>query len=62
MAHLEREAAKGFSIETRSATLAVIVRSGRWWRLLRTRPAERRVLSVDENGHVTTRAAEPVRR
>lgn len=60
-AHLEREAAKGFTIETRSATQAVIVRSRRGWRLLRTRPAERQVLSVDENGDVTSRAAEPVR-
>jgi hypothetical protein len=59
--HLEREVAKGFTVETRSETQAVIVRSGRGWRRFRTRPAERLVLSVDENGNVTTRSAEPVR-
>jgi hypothetical protein len=60
-AHLEREAANGFSVETRSATQAVIVRSGGGWRSLGRRPSERRVLSVDEHGDVTTREAEPVR-
>ena len=59
--HLEREAARGFDIETRTATQAVIVRSRRGWRSLLARRAERHVLSVDESGHVTTRAAEPVR-
>ena len=60
-AYLERAAAKGFSVETRSATQAVIARSRRGWRLLHVRPAERRVLSVDDAGHVTSRAAEPAR-
>ena len=59
--HLEREAARGFDIETRTATQAVIVRSRRGWRFLLARRAERHVLSVDESGQVTTRAAEPVR-
>jgi len=58
---LEREATRGFDIETRSTTQAVIVRSRRGWRLLLPRRAERRVLSVDENGRVTSRDAEPVR-
>jgi hypothetical protein len=38
----------------------VVVRPRRGWFVL-TRRADRRVLSVDENGNVTTRAAEPVR-
>jgi hypothetical protein len=60
-AHLEREVAKGFSIETRSETQAVIGRSRRrWWRL-RTMQAERQVLSVDEHGYVQSCSAEPVR-
>jgi hypothetical protein len=58
---LEREAARGFAIETRSTTQAVIVRSRRGWRLLLPGQAERRVLSVDEDGRVTSRDAEPVR-
>jgi hypothetical protein len=60
-AHLERESANGFSIETRSTTQAVIVRSRRKWRLLRGWLHERHVLSVDEDGQVTTRAADPAR-
>lgn len=60
-AHLERESANGFRVETRSEMQAIIVRSrSRWW-LARAKRAERRVLSVDEEGHVTTRTAEPVR-
>lgn len=60
-AYLEREVDKGFSIETRTATQAVLVKSRRGWRLLRAGRAERRVVSVDEDGNVTIRAAEPVR-
>jgi hypothetical protein len=60
-AYLERESANGFSVETRSETQAVIARGRRLWPLLPRQPAERRVLSVDENGHVISRTAEPVR-
>lgn len=61
-AYLDRESANGFSVETRSATQAIIVRGRRGWGILRAHRAERRVLSVDEHGHVTARVAEPVRR
>jgi hypothetical protein len=60
-AHLEREAANGFEIETRSATQAVVVRNRRGWRHLRRRSMDRRVLSIDEDGLVTTDTAQPLR-
>jgi hypothetical protein len=60
-AQLERETANGFSIETRTATQAVIVRRRGMLSVIRARPSERRVLSVDQNGLVTTRTAEPLR-
>ena len=60
-AYLDRESANGFRVETRSATQAIIVRGRRGFGLLRGHRAERRVLSVDEDGHVTARIAEPVR-
>lgn len=60
-AHLEREVANGFSVETRSETHAVIGRLRRRWWLLGMGRAQRQVLSVDVNGHVETCAAEPVR-
>jgi hypothetical protein len=61
---LEESQAHGYSIETRSALQAVIVRerrlkSVRTW-VGRGR-AERLVVSVDEHGNVTTVAAEPRR-
>jgi hypothetical protein len=60
-ARLEREAANGFEIETRSATQAVIVRNRGGWRHLRRRSVDRRVLSIDEDGLVTTDTAQPLR-
>lgn len=60
-ARLELEAANGFTLETRSATQAVIARSRRRWHGVRASSTERQVLSVDENGNVTARAAEPMR-
>jgi hypothetical protein len=60
-AQLECETANGFSIETRTATQAVIVRRRGVLSIIRARPSERRVLSVDQNGLVTTRDAEPLR-
>lgn len=61
-AHLERESERGFVVETRSDTQAIVVRRrSRFARLIRPRGAERRVLSVDEHGEVTARTATPVR-
>jgi hypothetical protein len=54
-AYLERESAAGFRVETRSDRQAVIVRKP----LLRR--TERRVVSVDEDGNVTSQTAQPVR-
>jgi hypothetical protein len=54
-AYLERESAAGFSVETRSERQAVIVRHPK------LRRAERRVVSVDEHGNVTSQTAQPVR-
>jgi len=63
-AYLARRAGDGYSIESRTAVQAVIVR--RRWVLARRfgRPgaAERRlVVSVDEHGEVSADAAEPRR-
>jgi hypothetical protein len=64
-AYLERRAADGYEVETRTAVQAVIVRRRRWpvpRALARRRAAERRlVVSVDELGEVLSVAAEPRR-
>lgn len=63
--YLARQQAEGFRVETRSAVQAVIVRRHRLHFLLRwvsQGSAEQRlVVSVDQNGDVTSLAAEPVR-
>jgi hypothetical protein len=63
-AYLDRRAGDGYSIETRTAVQAVIVRP-RWLlarRFSRVGGAERRlVISVDEHGEVSAVAAEPRR-
>jgi hypothetical protein len=64
-AHLQRRKSQGFSVETRSAVQAVIVRRHRLYFLLRwfarERAEQRLVVSVDQHGEVTSLAAEPVR-
>jgi hypothetical protein len=64
-AFLDDRVAEGFRIETRSDTHAIIARPQRQAGLLRrVRRAgsyQRQVVSVDEHGVVTARAAEPIR-
>ena len=64
-AYLERRAAQGFRVETRSGVQAVIVRRHTMYFMLRWfahgRAEQRLVVSVDQNGDVDSIAAEPVR-
>ncbi len=64
-AYLDQRATHGYTVETRTPTQAVIVRRSRLSFVLdRLRPGsggERHVVSVDEHGVVSSRAAEPVR-
>jgi hypothetical protein len=64
-AYLARRAGQGFRIETRSGIQAVFVRRHRLHFLLRWfapgRAEQRLVVSVDQNGDVTSLAAQPVR-
>jgi len=64
-AYLDRQASHGFSIETRTAVQAVIVRRHRLYFALRWfahgRAEQRLVVSVDQHGEVTALGAEPVR-
>lgn len=63
-AYLARREADGYSIETRTAVQAVIVRGRRVFarRFSRVGAGERRlVVSVDEHGEVSAIAAEPRR-
>ena len=62
-AYLARREADGYSIETRTAVQAVIVR-GRWafaQRFSRASGERRLVVSVDEHGEVSAVVAEPRR-
>ena len=63
--YLARQQAEGFRVETRSSVQAVIVRRHRLHFLLRWvshgSGEQRLVVSVDQNGDVTSVAAEPVR-
>lgn len=63
--YLERRAAQGFQVETRSSVQAVIVRRSRLYFLLRwfarASAEQRLVVSVDQQGEVASLAAEPVR-
>lgn len=66
-AFLEERIAEGFRIETQTDTHAIIApptpRLGALLRRLRRkrRSEQRQVISVDEHGVVTARAAEPIR-
>ena len=64
-AYLARQTERGFHVETRSGTQAVIVRPHRLHFALRWLPhrrgEQRLVVSVDQHGEVSTLAAEPVR-
>ena len=64
-AYLERRAAQGFRVETRSSLQAVIVRRHRLYFALRWfmrgRAEQRLVVSVDQHGEIDSLAAEPVR-
>jgi hypothetical protein len=55
---LEREAARGYSIETRSETQAIISRSSQRWPRFRKQLVERRLVTVDESGRATSRPLE----
>ena len=63
--YLAHRAGQGFRVETRSGIQAVIVRRHRLHFVLRwfapARAEQRLVVSVDQHGQVTSRAAEPVR-
>jgi hypothetical protein len=63
--YLQRRASQGFSVETRTGLQAVIVRRHRLYFALRWlargRAEQRLVVSVDQHGEVTSRAAQPVR-
>jgi hypothetical protein len=64
-AYLERRSSQGFTVETRTGVQAVIVRRHRLYLVLRlfarARAEQRLVVSVDQDGEVTSLAAEPVR-
>jgi hypothetical protein len=61
---LEHRVTEGFKIETRTDTHAIIVSPRRLTEprgLLKRLRDRRHVVSVDQNGIVTTQAAEPIR-
>jgi len=60
---LERKAAEGFTIETRTETHAIITEAGQpfWRRVHRGGGFRRHVVRVDEDGAVTMSPAEPRR-
>ncbi len=61
---LEQRVAEGFEVETRTDTHAIIVSPRRLadpLGFLRRHRDRRQVVSVDQSGVVTTRAAEPIR-
>jgi hypothetical protein len=64
-AHLAQRAAEGFCVETRTGLQAVIARRHRLHFVLRWlapgRAEQRLVVSVDQQGEVTSLAAEPIR-
>ncbi len=64
-AYIARRTAQGFRVETRSGNQAVIVHRNRLYFLrrwiARGSPEQRFVLSVDQDGEVDVRAAEPLR-
>ena len=64
-AFLEERVREGYRIETRTDTHAIIApaHQGRWFldRLRRPKASARQVISVDEDGEVSMRPAEPLR-
>jgi hypothetical protein len=62
---LAARVSEGYRIETRTDTHAIIAPAQRHWsfldRLRKTKTAERQVISVDANGEVTMRPAQPLR-
>lgn len=52
---------RGFRLESRTETQAVVVRTGRFARYRRGRESSRVVIWVDEHGTVETRSIEPRR-
>ena len=64
-AFLDARVSEGYRIETRTDTHAIIGPAERGWpfllRLRKAKTPERQVISVDERGEVTMRAAEPLR-
>jgi hypothetical protein len=63
--YLEQRGSHGFTVETRSGFQAVIMRRHRLFFVLRWiargRAEQRLVVSVDQHGEVSSRAAEPLR-
>lgn len=64
-AFLDARVCEGYRIETRTDTHAIIAPADRGWpflvRLRKAKTSERQVISVDEDGQVTMRPAEPLR-
>jgi hypothetical protein len=60
-AYLDERASAGYSVETRTQTQAIIVRTRGWRWLSRRGAGGRHVVSVDDNGLMTSLPAEPVR-
>jgi hypothetical protein len=64
-AFLDERVTEGYRIETRTDTHAIIAQDHRAHtfldRLLKRKVSERQVISVDSDGVVTTRPAEPLR-
>ena len=64
-AFLDARVREGYRVETRTDMHAIIAPADRGWplllRLRKGKPSERQVISVDENGEVTMRPAEPLR-
>jgi hypothetical protein len=64
-AFLDARVSEGYRIETRTDTHAIIAPADRGWpfllRLRKGKTLERQVISVDQDGQVTMRPAEPLR-
>ena len=64
-AFLDARGNEGYRIETRTDTHAIIAPADRGWpflvRLRKPKTPERQVISVDQDGKVTMRPAEPLR-
>jgi hypothetical protein len=64
-AFLDARVSEGYRIETRTDTHAIIAPADRGWpflvRLRKAKTPARQVISVDQDGKVTMRPAEPLR-